>query len=139
MPVFASEEDVYAHLGRLLEEMCEDPVLGPQWQRADTIVEYRTHDPESRCTVDLRAESVPCAYVGGAEDLVPEVVMTMSADTAHRFFLGQVSVPVAIARGEIVTSGPAGKVLKLLPLVKPFFPRYRAMIEASGRPDLVPA
>jgi hypothetical protein len=137
--VFASEEDVYAHLGRLLVEMCDDPVLGPQWQRADTIVQYRTFDPETVSTVDLRADSVPTAHVGGTGGLVPEVVMEMSADVAHRFFLGQVCVPVAIARGEIVTSGPAGKVLKLLPLVKPFFPRYRALVEASGRPDLVPA
>ena len=137
--MFASDEDVYQHLGRLLVEMCADPVLGPQWQRADTVVQYRTFDPDTQSTVDLRADSVPTAYLGGTDVLVPEVTMTMSADTAHRFFLGEVCVPVAIARGEIVTAGPAGKVLKLLPLVKPFFPRYRALIEASGRADLVPA
>ena len=137
--MFTSEEDVYQHLGRLLEEMCADPVLGPQWQRADTVVQYRTFDPDSRSTVDLRADSVPTVHLGGSDELVPEIVMTMSADTAHRFFLGEVCVPVAIARREILTQGPATKVLKLLPLVKPFFPRYRALVEAEGRADLVPA
>jgi hypothetical protein len=31
------------------------------------------------------------------------------------------------------------KILKLVPLVKPVFPRYRAMLESSGRTDLVEA
>ena len=137
--MFATDQDVYKHLGRLLEEMCDDPVLGPQWQRADTVVQYRTFDPESRTTVDLRADSVPRAHLGGSDELEPEIVMTMSADTAHRFFLGEVCMPVAIARGEIRTEGPATKVLKLLPLVKPFFPRYRALVEAEEPAEPVPA
>ena len=31
------------------------------------------------------------------------------------------------------------KILKLVPLVKPVFPRYRAMLEQEGRSDLVEA
>jgi len=33
--------------------------------------------------------------------------------------------------------GPVAKILKLVPLVKPVFPRYRAMLEEAGRHDLV--
>jgi hypothetical protein len=139
VPVFASEQDVYDHLGVLLEEMCDDPVLGPQWRRADTIVQYRTFDPDSRCTVDLREDSEPCVYRGDDGDLEPELILTMAADTAHRFFLGEVCLTVALARGQIRAEGPVGKILKLVPLVKPFYPRYRALLEAEGRPELVPA
>ena len=63
--------------------------------------------------------------------------MTMDADTAHRFWLGKVNVTIAIARGQIRTKGPVAKILKLVPLVKPVFPRYRAQLEAAGRADLV--
>ncbi len=75
----------------------------------------------------------------GDTDLEPEVVMTMDADTAHRFWLGKVNVTVALARGQMKAKGPVAKILKLVPLTKPIFPRYRAMLEESGRQDLLEA
>ena len=65
--------------------------------------------------------------------------MTMDADTAHRFWLGHVNVTVALARGQIKARGPVAKILKLVPLVKPVFQRYRAMLQESGREDLLEA
>jgi hypothetical protein len=138
VPLFASEDDVYAHLGRLFEEMVADPELAPQFQRADTIVQYRYRDPDATITVDIREGVDPSAHLG-ATDLEPEVVMSMDADTAHRFFLGKVNVTVALARGQIKAKGPVAKILKLVPLVKPVFPRYRAQLEAEGRTDLAEA
>src|SRR4051812_9583997 len=118
--------------------MVADPILGPQFQRADTVVQYRYDDPEAVITVDLRLDADGACHLGPT-GLEPEVVMTMSADTAHRFFLGEVNVTVALARGQIRARGPVAKVLKLVPLVKPVFPRYKAQIEAEGRTDLVEA
>jgi putative sterol carrier protein len=66
-------------------------------------------------------------------------VMTMESDTAHRFWLGKVNVTVALARGQIKAKGPVTKILKLIPLVRPAFPRYRAMLEEAGRADLAGA
>ena len=65
--------------------------------------------------------------------------MPMDADTAHRFWLGKVNVTVALARGQMKAKGPVAKILKLVPLTKPIFPRYRAMLEESGRQDLLEA
>ena len=75
----------------------------------------------------------------GETQLEPEVVMTMDADTAHRFWLGKVNVTVALARGQMKAKGPVAKILKLVPLTKPIFPRYRAILEKSGRQDLLEA
>jgi hypothetical protein len=61
----------------------------------------------------------------------------MEADTAHRFWLGNVNVTVALARGQIKAKGPVAKILKLVPLTKPIFPRYKAELEAQGRQDLI--
>jgi hypothetical protein len=35
--------------------------------------------------------------------------------------------------------GPVAKILKLVPLVKPVFPRYREMLEQANRDDLLKA
>jgi putative sterol carrier protein len=65
--------------------------------------------------------------------------MTMDADTAHKFWLGKVNVTIAMARGQMKAKGPVAKILKLVPLVKPVFPRYRNMLAEAGRGDLLEA
>jgi hypothetical protein len=47
-----------------------------------------------------------------------------------------VNVTVALARGQMKAKGPVAKILKLVPLVKPVFPRYRQQLADSGRQDL---
>ncbi|TMK42385.1 MAG: sterol carrier protein [Actinobacteria bacterium] len=136
MPYFKDEQEVYAHMGRLFEDLMKDDELVPQFQRANTIVQYDYRNPGSKITVKM-LEGEPTQVDLGATELEPEVVMSMEADTAHRFWLGEVNVTVALARGQIKAKGPVAKILKLVPLVKPVFPRYRSQLEQAGRPDLL--
>jgi putative sterol carrier protein len=135
---FKDAEEVYAYIGGLFERLAADDELAPKFRMANTIVQYRYRDPESQITVRLiegEDDRVDC----GPTDMEPEVVMTMDADIAHRFWLGNVNVTVALAGGEMKAKGPVAKILKLVPLVKPVFPRYRQMLEAAGRKDLLEA
>jgi putative sterol carrier protein len=84
-------------------------------------------------------EDAPAQVDCGSSGLEPEVLMTMEADTAHRFWLGKVNVTVALARGQMKAKGPVAKILKLVPLVKPVFPRYKKLLEDGGRQDLMEA
>jgi hypothetical protein len=65
--------------------------------------------------------------------------MALTADTAHRFWLGKVNVTVALARGQITAKGPVAKILRLVPLVEPSFTRYEQMLRDAGRTDLLDA
>jgi putative sterol carrier protein len=135
---FKDADEVYAYIGRLFEQLADDEELAPKFRKANTIVQYRYRDPESRITVKLMEGEegrVDC----GDTTLEPDVVMTMDADTAHRFWLGHVNVTVALARGQMKAQGPVAKILRLVPLVKPVFPRYRRMLETAGRRDLLEA
>jgi len=136
VPYFKDEQEVYEHLGALFLDLNADEELGPQFRKANTIVQYVYRKPDSQITVKL-LEGEEGQVDLGPTRLEPEVVMTMDADVAHRFWLGKVNVTIAIARGQIKTRGPVAKVLKLVPLVKPVFPRYRAQLEAAGRSDLL--
>jgi putative sterol carrier protein len=133
---FKDAQDVYDTIGRLFLELAEDEELGPKFRKANTIVRYEHHDPDSPITVRLQ-EDQPADVDFGETEMEPEVVMSMEADTAHRFWLGRVNVTVALARGQIKASGPVAKILKLVPLTKPVFPRYKAQLEAQGRDDLL--
>ena len=136
MPYFKDEQEVYEHLGALFVGLNEDAELAPQFRQADTIVQYVYRKPDALITIKMLEGQEGQVDLGPTE-LEPEVVMTMDADVAHRFWLGKVNVTIAIARGQIRTKGPVAKVLKLVPLVKPVFPRYRAQLEAAGRSDLL--
>ena len=136
MAYFKDADEVYQYLGKLFEDLAQDDELGPKFQRANTIVQYQYREPDSTITVKLLEDEE------GQVDLGPtdmEVVMSMEADTAHRFWLGKVNVTVALARGQMKAKGPVAKILKLVPLVKPVFPRYRKMLEEGGRQDLLEA
>ncbi len=138
MAYFKDDQEVYQYIGKLFEDLANDDELAPKFRKANTIVQYQYREPESVITVKLiegEDGEVDC----GETDMEPEVVMTMDADTAHRFWLGQVNVTVALARGQMKAKGPVAKILKLVPLVKPVFPRYKAQLQAAGRADLAEA
>ena len=138
MPVFKDDQEVYRYIGRLFQELGDDDELGPKFRKADTIVQYQYKNPDSQITVKMKDGEEGQVDFGPSE-MQPEIVMVMDADTAHKFWLGKVNVTMALARGQMKAKGPVAKILKLVPLVKPVFPRYQKMLEEEKRDDLVQA
>jgi hypothetical protein len=136
MAYFQEADEVYRHIGRLFEAVAADPELGARCREADTIVQYRYRNPDAQITVRMRADGVARVDLGET-DLEPEIVVTMEADTAHRFWLGRVSVTLALAGGQMEAQGPVAKILKLVPATEPIFARYEAQLRAAGREDLL--
>jgi hypothetical protein len=136
VPYFQSADELYRYLGRLLEDLGDDPELGPRFRRANTVVQYRTTNPDAVITSKLlegQDGQVDC----GATTLEPEVELSMEADLAHRFWLGLVSPTKELARGTMQAKGPIAKILKLVPLARPGFERYVERLRAEGREDLL--
>jgi putative sterol carrier protein len=138
MPYFKDEQEVYDYIGKLFLDLAQDAELWPRFRKANTIVQYQFSNPDSQITVRMQEDGDAQVDLGASE-MDPEVLMTMEADTAHRFWLGKVNVTVALARGQMKAKGPVAKILKLVPLVKPVFPRYKQMLTEAGREDLVEA
>jgi hypothetical protein len=135
---FADADDVYATLGKMLEQAVADEELGPMFCRADTVISWLYSDPDAQITVELR-EGVPAHVEYGPSSLEPEVTMTMAADVAHRFWLGDLNVAVALTRGQIKASGPVDKILRLVPIAARSFPRYRRLLAEQGRSEALPS
>ena len=138
MTVFKDDQEVYQYIGKLFVDLSDDEELGPKFRKADTIVQYKYSNPDSIITVRMQ-EGQDGDVDFGDTSMEPEIVMTMEADTAHKFWLGKVNVTMALAKGQMKAKGPVAKILKLVPLVKPVFPRYREMLEKDGREDLLEA
>ena len=131
MSAFHAAQDVYDRIGRVLQELAADPELAPAFHAADTCVRYELHDPESAITVGSRA-GAPVRVDLGPSDQEPAVVISMDADTAHSYLLGEVDMTVALARGQITAEGPVTKILAVLPAFEPLLPRYRAIVSPAN-------
>jgi putative sterol carrier protein len=90
--------------------------------------------------------SVPTEIIGSvAEAGIPEaeaaanptVVLRMTADDGHRFWLGKLNLTMAMAQRKVKMEGSAAKALKLLPLTKPLFASYERLLRDRGRDDLL--
>ena len=114
--------------------MSDDPDMGPRLRAAD--VPQRFEFPDADLVVNIRAgrtgEGANLHWEWTDEiDWEPRVRMTMSTDTANRYFQGKENVAMAIARRRIKTGGDVRAALEILPLTKPVFASYTAMIRAE--------
>jgi hypothetical protein len=139
LPYFKDADEVYRFIGGLFERIREDDELMARLRATNTVLQYQYTEPEAQITIALTGTGGAGRLDCGPTELEPEVVMAMDADTAHRFWLGKVNVTVALARGQMRAKGPVAKILKLVPLLKPVFPRYRELLVEAGREDLVDA
>src|SRR5512139_1126224 len=125
MPVFRDSEQFYECVGGLMERAKLDPEVGQKIAKSGIIIQFRYTNPDAVTTVNAKDKPTQSgAYVdvfNGPTDLKPDVVMTMKADVAHAFWHGKVNLVSALSKGEIKSTGPIPKVLKLLPAVQPLY------------------
>jgi len=131
---FNSSKEFREVMDKVFAMMSTDPEMGPKLRDAETPQRFEFPD------LDL---VVNITYADGAGDQnlkwewtddvawEPEVKMTMDSDVANRYFQGKENVAMAIARRRIKTSGNVKKALALIPITKPIYARYRALLEAE--------
>lgn len=123
MPVFKDAALAQELFGDLWTKMIAETEFGIELKEADITILFEVHDPDLYMYVD---ENGPL-FGEEAKEKIPVVTMKMSLDTAHKFWLKQVNIPKALALRHIKAKGPVGKVLKILPLLKPgqeMYPDY---------------
>lgn len=136
MATFRSAEELHATLGAFLAEITKAPDMRPKFTAADTSFLVTYTDPEARTLVDC-TQDPPQVVNDPPADAPAEISLKMSADDAHRFWQGKLNMTVALAKKQVQVAGPMGKMLKLLPAMRPAFPRYREFLEANGFSDKV--
>jgi hypothetical protein len=132
--MFESNAQFREVMDRTFALMSEDPEMGPQLRAAD--VPQRFEFPDADLVVNIRAAR---AGEGGNlhwewsddVDWEPRVRMTMSTEIANSYFQGKENIAMAIARRRIKTGGDVRAALEVLPMTKPVFERYRAMLKTD--------
>lgn len=135
MPYFDDARAVYGHIGYLLRAAVADESLAGRLRTADAVVQFDVRRPDARITAALRQEGDLRVDLGETE-LRPDVVLAMDGDTAHGYWQGQVNLASALAKGQIKAHGPVAAILRLVPLGKDLFPRYRDLVQGGDLPPL---
>jgi hypothetical protein len=140
MTVFRDSQQFYACVGELMDRAKRDPVVGPKIAKSGIIIQFRYTEPEAITTINAKAQPTqPGAFVDvihGPTSLQPDVVMSMKADVSHAFWHGRVNLVAALAKRDIVATGPIPKILKLLPAVEPLYKQYPALLREKGLAEL---
>lgn len=122
MPIFTKEvaEELF---GELWMKMIKETEFGPKLKESNMSILFVVDDPDITMFVDENG----AVFDEEAKARTPTVTMKMNGDTVHKYWLKKIFIPKALATRQIKAKGPVGKVLQLLPLMKPghaLYPDY---------------
>jgi hypothetical protein len=134
MGQFRSPDEFREVMDRIFSMMDEDPEMGPKLRDADVPQRFEFGDVDMvvniRAARDGEAGNLHWRWSDDV-DWDPKVKMAMSSEVANRYFQGKENVAMAIARRRIKTGGDVKAALSLIPITKPIYDRYRAVVEAE--------
>jgi hypothetical protein len=133
MAVFENREKMQTVLGGLFQKLLDNPDFAPKFLKTNITIKFNISDPDDVLWV-TPGDGSKGEVIWGKTDLKATVEMTLSGDTCHQFWLKQISMPIALAKGLIKAKGPMPKVLKLLPLLTPAYKAYPDWAKSHGLP-----
>src|SRR5919202_7142422 len=128
---FRTPKELREVMDRVFAMMSEDPEMGPKLRDADVPQRFEFADLD--LVVNIRAaepgEDGNLHWEWRDDvDWKPKVKMTMSSETANKYFQGKENVAMALARRRIKSGGDVKAALSLIPITKPIYARYRDFV-----------
>jgi hypothetical protein len=129
---FRSPKEFRTVMDRIFSMMSDDEDMGPRLRDADVPQRFEFTDVD--LVVNIRAAragedgNLHWEWTDDV-DWEPRVRMSMSSETANRYFQGKENVPIALARRRIKSGGDVKAALSLIPITKPIYARYRDFVE----------
>jgi hypothetical protein len=129
---FTSDQEFKEAMDAVMGLMNDDAEMGPKLRAADVPQRFDFDDVKlvlnARATREGEAGNLHWEW-GEDPGWEPKVRMTMSAETAMKYFQGKENVPIAIARRRIRTGGDVKAALTLIPITKPLYAQFRSLVE----------
>jgi len=136
MASFETKEQFTAILTALWDRIVRTPEIAEPLSRTGLLARFRFSDLETDLYIDARGDQLTF-YWDPEERPTPDVEMILSAETAHKFWMQDLNIPLALASRKIIAKGSVQKALKLLPALKPAFSVYPLILREMGKADLL--
>jgi hypothetical protein len=119
-------------MDKVFTMMAEDPEMGPKLRDADVPQRFEFTDVDMvlniRATRDGEEGNLHWEWTDDV-DWDAKVRMSMSSETANKYFQGKENIAMAIARRRIKAGGDVKAALSIIPITKPIYERYRDLVE----------
>ena len=135
MSAFKDADEVYAYIGKMFEIAVVDPAFVEATKDTGLVVLLTQTDPDATILIDFPGQKV--LFGDAAAGAKSTVQLRMSSDNSNRFWQGKLNMTIALAKKQVQVAGPMAKMMKLLPALRPAFPRYVQFLEANGHGDKV--
>ena len=132
-------QDVFEHVFVLMNE---HPEVGRTLRDAHAPHRFVFDDLGLELNVNAAPDSEERSgryleWVWGPAKWKPTITLTMSSDTANRFFQGKENVGLAVALGRVRVSGPIPTILRLSVVTGKIHPVYRKWLQDTGKTHLL--
>lgn len=133
MAVFANTEELYEVLTPFYASLTTDPEIGPKFVKANTSFRINHTGPDGVFLLDATQDLAVLTVGDEALAGEPAVDLTMSGDDGHKFWLGKLNLPVALATRKVKVAGGVTALMGLVPALAPAYDKYRAHLATLGR------
>jgi putative sterol carrier protein len=122
---------------KMFEKCMVDPELSVGLKKVNQVIlfDYTQDGPDCSFWIDTRGGKLT-AGAGKPSDK-PDLIMSLSADDAHRSWSNKLNPVMAITRGKIKVKGSATGLLKLAPKLKRVAELYNEVLQESGQADKI--
>lgn len=135
MAYFDDIQVFYDCVSELFNRLKDDPTIKQKALDSKLIVNFVYSDPDGEVWIDCTGDDLLLSP--GKQDLEADATLTMSTDTAHKFWLGKLNLIKALTSGEISSEGSVPRMLKLLPVIKPAFNIYPEILKEKGLESII--
>ena len=128
--LFRSPQEFREVMDKVFEMMSSDPDMGPKLRDADVPQRFEFDDVDMVLNIRAGSGDEGNLHWEWTDDVdwEPKVKMTMSSETANKYFQGKENVPIALARRRIKAGGDVKAALSLIPITKPVYKRYSELV-----------
>ncbi len=122
---------------KLFEDAAADEELNGGLKKVNQLIwfDYTEDGPNCSFHVDCRGGEIKAA--AGKPDGKPDLIMSLSADDAHRSWSNKLNPVMAITRRKIRVKGSATGLLKLAPKLKKVAAIYEKALTELGWADKI--
>lgn len=135
MEFWSSEKEPIEAFLKMFDKCMEDKDLSEGLKKVNQLIwfDYTQDGPECSFWVDCRGGNVTSGQGKPKED--PDLIMSLSADDAHRSWSNKLNPVMAITRKKIIVKGSATGLLKLAPKLKKVAVFYNEVLDELGWGD----
>ena len=120
-----------AALDGALAEVGADERIGPLIGATNMRLRFVFTDADLELNLAAAEGDQALEWSFGAVSWEPKLTLTMDTDVANRYLLGQESLVIALARGQVSVRGDSRSALLYLPATRLLSGPYRRVVEST--------